>query len=104
MALDKDVGIKLRDGSTIRADVWRPVQPGKYPALISYGPYGKDSHISQFMGTEAWEKLKARRPNILGGTSGKYVVFERPNPEQWVGHGYAVIHVDCRGAGRSPGK
>jgi uncharacterized protein len=104
MSVDKDVAIKLSDGALVRADVYRPLAAGRYPALISYGPYGKDSHISQFMGAEAWEGLKGRRPGIVGGTSGKYIVFERPNPEQWVLHGYAVVHVDCRGAGRAPGK
>lgn len=103
MALDKDVEIRLRDGAIVRADVYRPDKPGRYPALISYGPYGKDSHISQFLGAETWGKLTTRRPGITGGTSGKYIVFERPNPEQWVLHDYALVHVDCRGAGRSPG-
>ena len=104
MLLDKDVEIRLRDGAIVRADVYRPESSGRCPALVTYGPYGKDSHISQFMGSDTWERLKARRPGITGGTSGKYIVFERPNPEQWVLHGYAVVHVDCRGAGRSPGK
>lgn len=103
MALDKDVAIKLSDGATLRADVYRPDAPGKYPALMTYGPYGKDSHISQFM-RDGWTKLKARHPEIVANSTGQHMVFERPDPEVWVPHGYAVIHVDCRGAGRSPGK
>ena len=58
MALDKDVEIRLSDGAVLRADLYRPAPEGKYPALMTYGPYGKDSHISQFMG-EGWTKLKA---------------------------------------------
>src|SRR5215469_259403 len=103
MALDKDVAIKLSDGAVLRADVYRPDADGKYPALLTYGPYGKDSHISQFMG-EGWNRLKARHPEIVANSTGKHMVFERPDPEAWVPHGYAVVHVDCRGAGRSPGK
>jgi predicted acyl esterase len=103
MALDKDVAIKLSDGAILRADVYRPEPPGKYPALMTYGPYGKDSHISQFMG-QGWERLKARHPEIVANSTGKHMVFERPDPEAWVPHGYVIIHVDCRGAGRSPGK
>src|SRR3972149_1369061 len=92
MLLDKDVEIRLRDGAIVRADVYRPESSGRCPALVTYGPYGKDSHISQFMGSDTWERLKSRRPGITGGTSGKYIVFERPNPEQWALHGYAVVH------------
>ncbi len=103
MVLEKDVPIPLRDGAFVRADIYRPEGAGSCPALISYGPYGKDSHISQFMG-EGWNKLKARHPEILANSSGNHMVFERPDPEVWVAAGYAVVHVDCRGAGRSPGK
>lgn len=102
MALDKDVEIALSDGAVLRADVYRPEAAGKYPALITYGPYGKDCHISQFMG-EGWNRLKARHPEIVANSSGQHMVFERPDPEAWVPHGYAVVSVDCRGAGRSPG-
>ena len=103
MALDKDVAIALSDGAVLRADVYRPVADGKYPALMTYGPYGKDSHISQFMG-EGWPKLKGRYPEIVAQSTGQHMVFERPDPEVWVPHGYALIQVDCRGAGRSPGR
>lgn len=103
MALDKDVEIRLSDGAVLRADVYRPAGQGKYPALMTYGPYGKDSHISQFMG-EGWTKLKARHPEMVANSTGRHMVFERPDPESWVPHGYAIVHVDCRGAGRSPGK
>lgn len=103
MRLDKDVPIRLSDGAVLRADVYRPDGDGAWPALMTYGPYGKDSHISQFMG-EGWNRLKARHPEIVANSTGRHMVFERPDPEAWVPHGYAVVHVDCRGAGRSPGK
>jgi uncharacterized protein len=103
MALDKDVEIRLSDGAVLRADVYRPVPEGRYPALMTYGPYGKDSHISQFMG-DGWLKLKARHPEMVANSTGQSMVFERPDPESWVPHGYTLIQVDCRGAGRSPGK
>ncbi|MGH7088151.1 MAG: CocE/NonD family hydrolase, partial [Stellaceae bacterium] len=103
MALDKDVEIRLSDGAVLRADVYRPVAAGRYPALMTYGPYGKDSHIGQFMG-EGWPRLKSRYPEIVADSTGQHMVFERPDPEVWVPHGYCLIQVDCRGAGRSPGK
>jgi len=103
MALDKDVEIRLSDGAVLRADIYRPVPDGKYPVLMTYGPYGKDSHISQFMG-DGWAKLKGRHPEMVANSTGQHMVFERPDPESWVPHGYALVQVDCRGAGRSPGK
>jgi predicted acyl esterase len=70
---------------------------------MTFGPYGKDVHLSQFM-PEAWEALKRRNPGILKASSCKYLVFETPDPEVWVPHGYSVVKVDSRGAGKSPGR
>jgi predicted acyl esterase len=41
MRIDWDVPIAMDDGVTLRADVYRPGAEGRYPALVSYGPYGK---------------------------------------------------------------
>ncbi len=37
------------------------------------------------------------------GSSNKYQAWEVVDPEKWVPDGYAVVRVDSRGAGRSPG-
>lgn len=42
-------------------------------------------------------------PEILVGTSGKHQVWEVADPEHWVPFGYALVRVDARGLGRSPG-
>jgi uncharacterized protein len=102
MTLDKDVGITMRDGAVIRANVFRPKEAGKYPVLMTLGPYGKDVHISQYQ-PGAWEVLKNRFPVILQHSSCKHLVFETPDPEVWVPHGYVLVKVDSRGAGKSPG-
>jgi uncharacterized protein len=83
--------------------VFRPEEPGKYPVLMTFGPYGKDVHISQSM-PPAWEVIQKRYPVILQHSSCKHMVFETPDPEVWVPHGYIVMKVDSRGAGKSPGK
>ena len=41
MAIDWDVPIEMDDGIILRCDVYRPVNPGKYAVILSYGPYGK---------------------------------------------------------------
>ena len=39
---EKDIEIPLRDGTIIRADVFRPQESeGKVPALVAWSPYGK---------------------------------------------------------------
>jgi predicted acyl esterase len=103
MVLDKDVGIPMRDGAVLRANVFRPEDDGKFPVLMTLGPYGKDVHLSQLM-PEAWEALKRRHPEILEASSCKYLVFETPDPEIWAPEGYVVVKVDSRGSGKSPGK
>ena len=103
MVLDKDVGVPMRDGAVLRANVFRPEADGKFPVLMTLGPYGKDVHLSQFM-PEAWDALQRRHPEILEASSCRYLVFETPDPEMWAPHGYVVVKVDSRGAGKSPGR
>ena len=39
---ERDIEIPLRDGTVIRADVFRPQDSeGKVPALVAWSPYGK---------------------------------------------------------------
>ena len=103
MRQDKDVAIPMRDGAVLRANVFRPQEAGTYPVLMTFGPYGKDVHLSEFM-PEAWTALQERHPEILAASSCKYLVFETPDPEVWVPHGYVVVKVDSRGAGKSAGR
>ncbi|MDB5965434.1 MAG: putative hydrolase, CocE/NonD family, partial [Polaromonas sp.] len=103
MVQDKDVAITMRDGAVLRANVYRPAGPGAWPVLMTFGPYGKDVHLSAFM-PEAWTALQERHPEILAASSCKYLVFETPDPEVWVPHGYVIVKVDSRGAGKSAGR
>ena len=102
MTLDRDVAVPMRDGAILRANVFRPRGAGTFPVLMTFGPYGKDVHIKQFM-PAAWELLTTRHQDILAASSCKHLVFETPDPEMWVPHGYIVVKVDSRGAGKSPG-
>ena len=42
MLLERDVGIPVRDGVRLSVDVYRPNQPGRFPALLEHIPYRKD--------------------------------------------------------------
>ena len=102
MKIDWDVPLEMDDGIVLRADVYRPVAQGKYPALVSYGPYGKGLAFQEGYKT-AWEIMARDNPDAVAGTSNQYQNWEVADPEKWVPHGYACVRVDSRGAGRSPG-
>jgi putative CocE/NonD family hydrolase len=100
--IDWDVPIPMDDGLVLRADVFRPDVDGQFPVILSYGPYGKGLAFQDGW-KNAWSRLVAMHPNVLEGTSAKYANFEVVDPEKWVPDGYAIVRVDSRGAGRSPG-
>jgi predicted acyl esterase len=102
MRIDWDVPIRMDDGLVLRADVFRPVKQGKYPAIVSYGPYGKGLAFQEGYKT-AWEIMARDNPDAVAGTSNKYQNWEVVDPEKWVPDGYVCVRVDSRGAGRSPG-
>ncbi len=41
LTADTNVAVPMRDGTILRADVYRPAGPGKWPVLLSRIPYGK---------------------------------------------------------------
>ena len=102
MQIDWDVPITMDDGLVLRADIFRPIGDGKYPAIMSYGPYGKGLAFQDGYKT-AWEIMCKENPDAVSGTTNKYQNWEVSDPEKWVPDGYALVRVDSRGAGRSPG-
>ena len=102
MKIDWDVPITMDDGLVLRADIFRPIKEGKYPVLLSHGPYAKWLHFEDGYET-AWNRMKEKHPDVMVGTSNRYASWEVCDPEKWVPHGYICIRVDSRGAGRSPG-
>lgn len=45
--IDHDVPMQTRDGVTLRADVFRPDDGGRYPALLARTPYGKHAYFHE---------------------------------------------------------
>jgi putative CocE/NonD family hydrolase len=72
--VDKDVPMTTRDGVVLRADVYRPDAPGRYPVLLSRLPYDKNLR---------------RRPGDI---------------DVFVERGYVVIMQDTRGRFASDGE
>jgi uncharacterized protein len=102
LQIDWDAPIEMDDGVVLRADVYRPVGDGKYPVVLSYGPYAKGLSFQEGYKSN-WARLTASAPEVLKGSSNKYQNWELVDPEKWVPDGYICLRIDSRGAGRSPG-
>ena len=102
MSIDWDVPIKMDDGLILRADVFRPEKPGKYPVILSYGPYAKGLAFQEGY-PSAWQKMITDHPDVPHGSSNLFQNWEVVDPEKWVPEGYICVRVDSRGCGRSPG-
>ena len=74
VSVEADVGAEMRDGTVLRADVYRPDAPGTYPVLLQRTPYSKDGENC----VEQGHRLAER--------------------------GYVVVQQDVRGRYRSDGE
>lgn len=85
MRIEDDVYVVMRDGVRIACRVYRPDAEGRFPALFAPSPYQYDTddipHSSLFL----WREV---------------------GPVEWYvrEHGYAVVHADVRGTGKSEGE
>jgi predicted acyl esterase len=102
MRIERDVAIPMDDGVILRADVFLPREDGEYPALLSYGPYGKGLAFQEGYTTQ-WDYMIEHYPEVAEGTSNRHQNWEVVDPEKWVPDGYVCVRVDSRGTGRSPG-
>ena len=93
--VDTDVGVQMRDGTTIYVDIYRP-KSGLAAPLIAWGPYGKHGHTKYSVNFPAAE--------VDDSKMSAYTAFEAPDPIYWAKHGYAVINADPRGTWYSEGR
>jgi predicted acyl esterase len=102
MRIEWNVPITMEDGLVLRADVFRPVADQPYPVILTYGPYAKGLAFQEGY-PSAWTIMAEKHPDVPAGSSNLYQAWEVVDPEKWVPHGYAVVRVDSRGCGCSPG-
>jgi predicted acyl esterase len=102
MLVDWDVPVIADDGLILRADVFRPEAKGRFPVLLSYGPYAKGLAFQEGY-PSAWQKMVADHPDVPYGSTNRFQNWEVVDPEKWVPFGYVCVRVDSRGCGRSPG-
>ena len=72
---ERNVMVPMRDGVRLACDVVRPDAPGRYPVLVTRGPYGKDGYVGN------------------------------PDHSMWYfsSRGYVVVSQDCRARFESEG-
>ena len=84
MKVEKGITVTMRDGVKISLCVYRPDGPGPFPTLFAASPYQYEM-----------DEVPAY-PLFLWRETG---------PVEWyVGQGYAYVHADVRGSGRSEGE
>ncbi len=102
MRIEWDAPIAMDDGVVLRADVFRPMTSGRFPVILSYGPYAKGLAFQEGY-KSAWMRMTKAYPETAQGSTNKYQSWELVDPEKWVPDGYVIVRVDSRGAGQSPG-
>src|SRR5262245_50291038 len=70
MLLEQNADVPVRDGAILHANVYRPNANRRFPVLMTFGPYGKDVPLREFM-QEAWDRLNKTYPEILAASSCK---------------------------------
>jgi uncharacterized protein len=98
-----NVPVVLRDGVTLRVNVFRPATDEPVPVIMSAHPYGKDKiPVNGRKGRGLniqYRMLPQPHPLRISAWTG----WEAPDPAIWVPRGYAVVNADMRGGGTSEG-
>lgn len=83
MKVESDLQITMRDGVLLAYKVYRPEGEGEFPALLAVSPYQYETDDLPHSPLFLWREV---------------------GPVEWyVSHGYAYVHVDIRGTGKSEG-
>ena len=86
--VEKNVGAKMRDGVMLRADIYRPAVPGRYPALLQRTPYSKNDRGY----IEGFRALAARGfAVVVQDTRGRYMSDGVARPHDEAQDGFDTI-------------
>jgi putative CocE/NonD family hydrolase len=100
---DRDAEVATRDGTILRANVFRPPGTRAYPVVLCAHPYGKDNlprrRGKRWTFSGQYHILRQPDPVSFSALTG----WEGPDPAWWVAKGFAVVNTDLRGCGRSDG-
>jgi predicted acyl esterase len=100
---DHDVPVVVRDGTTLRANVFRPEADGRYPVLLCAATYGKDRFPQNTRSGRRKPVQYRLAANDAPITFSAWTALGAPDPAFWVPRGYVLVDVDLRGWGTSAG-
>lgn len=93
----------MRDGVTLRANLFRPKSIQKVPVVMCAHPYLKDALYKEGQPSgeipRQYRSIRLTTPIVFSDLA----CWEAPDPAFWVRHGYAVLNLDLRGFGASEG-
>ena len=97
---DWNVPVRVRDGTKLRVNVFRPASNQPCPVILSAHPYDKDQIPARTGRVNPQYRvfLQPAPVRLSAWTS-----WEAPDPAVWVPRGYAVVNADLRGGGTSEG-
>jgi len=88
--IEQNVPVAMRDGTVLRADVYRPAAPGPYPVLVYRTPYGKDGAATAY--TTHLAAVARGYAVVLQDVRGRYASAGEFDPYRHEGHdGYDTI-------------
>jgi uncharacterized protein len=101
--VDKDAEITTRDGTLLRANVFRILGDERRPVLLCIHPYGKDKLPVRRRGrwTYSFQYRVLRQPAPVHFSA--LTGWEAPDPAWWLSQGFVVVNADLRGCGKSAG-
>ena len=88
VVLEKNVAARMRDGVLLRADVYRPAAPGRYPVLLQRTPYSKHDEDDE----EGFRSLARKGfAVIVQDTRGRYTSGGVARPHDEAEDGFDTI-------------
>jgi predicted acyl esterase len=75
MVNEWDVPVAMDDGAALRADVFRPDGAGRYPVILSCGPYAKGLAFQDGY-PDQWRIMAEEHPDVTDGSTGRYQNWE----------------------------
>ena len=103
VVVDWNVPIAVRDGTILRANVFRPASGEPVPVVMCAHPYGKDAlpqrRLGRYQPPMQYRVFHQPEPIEFSAWTG----WEGPDPAFWVPQGFAVVNLDLRGFGTSDG-
>ena len=100
-----DVKIPMRDGGYLLADIFRPIDGPKVPAIVGLGYYGKAPGRGCICNNKDLLDKEIVLDRYFEGNPDNeaFEVHETADAAYWVPKGYAVVRVDERGLCNVPG-